>query len=52
MKLSTFIPQPSARLQAANGKPVDIGGYYKPDDGKASAALRTSKTLNDILAAL
>ena len=36
----------------AQGKPVDVGGYYQPDAGKASAALRPSKTLNDILAKL
>ncbi|HET7538481.1 MAG TPA: NADP-dependent isocitrate dehydrogenase [Polyangiaceae bacterium] len=36
----------------AQGKPVDIGGYYQPDEAKASAALRPSKTLNDILALL
>jgi len=29
---------------------VDIGGYYKPDDRKASAALRPSLTFNNILA--
>jgi isocitrate dehydrogenase len=39
-------------LVEAQGKPVDIGGYYQPDDAKASAALRPSKTLNDILALL
>ena len=31
------------------GKPADVGGYDQPDDKKASAALRPSKTLNDIL---
>lgn len=36
----------------AQGKPVDIGGYYQPDPAKASLALRPSKTLNDILAKL
>ena len=36
----------------AQGKPVDVGGYYQPDDAKANAALRPSKTLNDILALL
>ncbi len=30
--------------------PVDIGGYYQPDDTKASAAMRPSATLNGILA--
>jgi isocitrate dehydrogenase len=34
---------------AVQGKPVDIAGYYQPDDQKTSAALRPSKTLNDIL---
>jgi len=37
-------------LVEAQGKAVDIGGYYQPDEAKASAALRPSKTLNDILA--
>ena len=39
-------------LVAAQGKPVDLGGYYQPDDAKATAALRPSQTLNDILATL
>jgi isocitrate dehydrogenase len=39
-------------LATVQGKPVDIGGYYQPDDAKASAALRPSKTLNDIVASL
>ncbi|MBX3735317.1 MAG: NADP-dependent isocitrate dehydrogenase [Candidatus Didemnitutus sp.] len=39
-------------LVAVQGKPADIGGYYQPDDAKASAALRPSKTFNDILAQL
>ncbi|MEQ1751199.1 MAG: NADP-dependent isocitrate dehydrogenase, partial [Prosthecobacter sp.] len=29
-----------AELIAVQGKPADIGGYYQPDDVKASAALR------------
>ena len=37
-------------LLAVQGKPVDIGGYYRPDFAKADAALRPSKTLNDTLA--
>ncbi len=36
-------------LNAAQGEPVDIGGYYQPDDGKASNAMRPSATLNDII---
>ena len=39
-------------LLAVQGSPVDIGGYYQPDDEKANAALRPSATLNDILATL
>ena len=42
--------QITKELIAVQGKPTDIGGYYQPDDQKASAALRPSKTLNDILA--
>jgi isocitrate dehydrogenase len=36
-------------LMAAQGKPVDIGGYYFPDDAKCAAALRPSVTLNAII---
>ncbi|MDH4125309.1 MAG: NADP-dependent isocitrate dehydrogenase [Gammaproteobacteria bacterium] len=41
-----------AELNAAQGRPVDIGGYYHPDDDKAAAALRPSATLNAIIDAL
>ena len=41
----------NAELIGAQGKPVDIGGYYLPDDAKASAAMRPSPTLNAALAA-
>jgi isocitrate dehydrogenase len=36
-------------LLVAQGKPVDIGGYYFPDDAKCSAAMRPSVTLNTII---
>jgi isocitrate dehydrogenase len=39
-------------LLAVQGSPADIGGYYRPDDAKASAVMRPSKTLNEALAAL
>jgi isocitrate dehydrogenase len=39
-------------LVDAQGKPVDLGGYYHPDPTKAAAALRPSATLNGILAQL
>ncbi len=42
----------NGELIAAQGKPVDIGGYYLPNDAKAAAAMRPSATLNAALAAL
>ncbi|MFO1167124.1 MAG: NADP-dependent isocitrate dehydrogenase [Rhodoblastus sp.] len=42
----------NAELIGAQGKPVDTGGYYAPDFGKTSAAMRPSATLNGALAAL
>jgi len=39
-------------LLAVQGKPTEIGGYYRPDPSLASAALRPSSTLNAILASL
>jgi isocitrate dehydrogenase len=42
----------NAELIAAQGKPVDTGGYYLPDPAKTSAAMRPSATLNAALGAL
>jgi isocitrate dehydrogenase len=39
-------------LLAAQGKPQDVGGYYHPDDEKASRAMRPSATLNRIIDAI
>ncbi len=39
-------------LIAAQGKPVDTGGYYRPDINKTSKAMRPSATLNAALASL
>jgi isocitrate dehydrogenase len=36
-------------LIGAQGKPVDLGGYYRPDPTKTSAAMRPSPTLNAII---
>jgi isocitrate dehydrogenase len=36
-------------LNRAQGKPVDIGGYYHPNDQLASKAMRPSATFNAIL---
>ena len=42
----------NAELIAAQGKPVDIGGYYHPDFEKTSKAMRPSATLNSALGAI
>ena len=42
----------TAELSGAQGKPVDMGGYYHPDFEKTSRAMRPSQTLNAALAAL
>jgi isocitrate dehydrogenase len=38
-----------AELNAAQGRAVDIGGYYRPDAGLASKAMRPSRTFNAIV---
>ena len=37
-------------LNAVQGSPADIGGYYRPDDAKAEQVMRPSATLNEALA--
>ena len=39
-------------LNAVQGQPVDIGGYYFPDPAKVAAAMRPSATLNNIIDSL
>jgi isocitrate dehydrogenase len=36
-------------LNAVQGRAVDVGGYYNPDDTLTSAAMRPSTTLNGII---
>ncbi|HHC80531.1 MAG TPA: NADP-dependent isocitrate dehydrogenase [Flavobacteriia bacterium] len=36
-------------LNSVQGKPVDIGGYYKPDEELVTKAMRPSNTFNSIL---
>ncbi|GAA1153978.1 NADP-dependent isocitrate dehydrogenase [Nesterenkonia sandarakina] len=36
-------------LNGVQGEPVDLGGYYRPDEAKAFAAMRPSATLNSIV---
>ena len=38
-----------AELDGAQGKPVDIGGYYFPDPALVSAAMRPSATFNAVV---
>jgi len=39
-------------LNAVQGEPMGIGGYYRPDPALAAAAMRPSKTFNAALTAL
>ncbi|MEE7566581.1 NADP-dependent isocitrate dehydrogenase, partial [Xanthomonas sp. Kuri4-3] len=41
-----------AELNGAQGRPVDIGGYYHADLARIGAAMRPSATFNDALATL
>ena len=36
-------------LKAAQGTPMDIGGYFKPDTEKTTNAMRPSDTFNKII---
>jgi len=51
-KLSKYLKDNEAQivkeLEEVQGKPVDLGGYYKPDDIKAAKAMRPSITFNTI----
>src|SRR5262249_17241791 len=41
-----------AELKAAQGRPVDIGGYFRPNPELTSKATRPSPTLNAIVDAV
>jgi isocitrate dehydrogenase len=41
-----------SELQAVQGKPVEIGGYYHPDGAKTAAVMRPSPTFNAIIDSL
>ena len=51
-KLTANEEKIAGELLAVQGKPADVGGYYHPDDAKASAALRPSGTFNEILSSI
>jgi isocitrate dehydrogenase len=38
-----------SELLAVQGSPVELGGYYRPDEEKVFAVMRPSKTLNGIV---
>ena len=42
----------NAELIGAQGKPVNMGGYYRPDDTKTVKAMRPSQTLNAVIDAI
>lgn len=48
-KMSEQEAQIVAELNSAQGVEIDLGGYYKPDTAKASAAMRPSAMLNAII---
>lgn len=48
-KLSENESKIVSELNEMQGNAVDIGGYYSPDDEKASAVMRPCKTFNDIV---
>jgi isocitrate dehydrogenase len=39
----------TSELLAVQGSPADIGGYFRPDDTKASEVMRPSATFNQAL---
>ena len=48
-RLSASEAQINEELLAAQGEPVDVGGYYAPNPELAVMAMRPSKTLNDAI---
>jgi isocitrate dehydrogenase len=48
-QLEENVAKIDAEMLAAQGSPVDIGGYFRPDPVKANQAMRPSATLNEII---
>ncbi|MGK9476307.1 NADP-dependent isocitrate dehydrogenase [Melioribacter sp. OK-6-Me] len=48
-ELSTNEEKIMKDLISVQGKPVDLGGYYLPDDNKAESVMRPSTTFNKII---
>ena len=51
-KLAAASDQIEKELLEAQGSPVDLGGYYFPDEEKTAAVMRPSATFNAIINAL
>jgi isocitrate dehydrogenase len=51
-RLAANEPKIVSELLAVQRRPVTIGGYYRPDDAQAAAAMRPSATFNAVLSAL
>jgi isocitrate dehydrogenase len=51
-KLTSSEAQIVSELVGVQGRPADIGGYFRPDGKKAAEALRPSRTFNALLASL
>ncbi|MGY8718488.1 MAG: NADP-dependent isocitrate dehydrogenase [Verrucomicrobiia bacterium] len=41
-----------SELNGVQGSPIDVGGYFQPDEAKATAAMRPSPTFNAIIDAI
>jgi isocitrate dehydrogenase len=52
VQLASLEEKINTELLAAQGRPVDMGGYYHPDKARTGAAMRPSQTLNAIIDAL
>ena len=48
-ELAAHEKQIADELAAVQGQAVDLGGYFRPDEAKASAAMRPSATFNRII---
>ncbi|MDD7465643.1 MAG: NADP-dependent isocitrate dehydrogenase [Actinomycetaceae bacterium] len=48
-QLAANAEQIERELIEVQGQPVDIGGYYRPDEAKVAAVMRPSATLNAII---
>jgi isocitrate dehydrogenase len=51
-QLSAYQDQIAEEMLLEQGKPVDIGGYYRPDPALVCAVMRPSATFNTALAVL